>query len=177
MQPSFNFSRRENSPSRTRESTTLQFQGRCSREQPTCRFAVGVSFSRKLSQPAHSLFAYKAARAYTRICKCVRARIKQQSTKEIIAKGTESYLAEIICFQRTGYSRRWQQRGMFNICIMRAASCFTTAEMLRNTKGILWNKRWNFRSRKKRDARLRYRVHMEFLRSIQLHNRFTSWRS
>lgn len=71
-------------------------------DRPTCRSAVGVSVPRGVSccQPVHSLFAYKAAHVHVH----ERARVKPCPTKEIIAKGTESYLAEIVCFQRTRYS-------------------------------------------------------------------------
>lgn len=120
MQPSFNFSRRENSPPRVHDPS---ISGGCSRvsttaterDRPTCRFAVdGVSVTRA-SRPAGALVICIQSCAHTYTCE--RGYTKQRPTKEIIAKGTESYLAEIVCFQRSRVLRRRRQRGTFNICI------------------------------------------------------------
>lgn len=59
--------------------------------RPTCRFAVGVSFPSARAVSAGALV----------ICIQSCTHKQQRSTKEIIAKGTKSYLAEIICFHRT----------------------------------------------------------------------------
>lgn len=93
-----------------RESTTLQFQGDA-REQPTDRptdlslRSWRLCSARRELPPAGALVICIQSWRHVHVHARTRARVKPRPTKEIIAKGTESYLAKIVCFQRTEYSR------------------------------------------------------------------------
>lgn len=75
MQPSFNFNRRGKTarPSRARGSYDPSISGEMlAREQPTCRFTVGVSFPRAV--PAGALVICIQSCVYIYMYTCKRAR-------------------------------------------------------------------------------------------------------
>jgi len=81
-------------------------------------FSVFLCLRARPVQPAHSLFAYKAA---ARTPALARGNGEGERDREIIAKGAASYLGEIVCFRSAPVAARNVQR----VCIMNDASCST----------------------------------------------------